>query len=136
MTSDGERFRGSIRFPAILRSEYFHMSTVVLSRALTSADDGTGTWDIVFTTADCMFNATLSIVYTITRQSGRWSAGYHSGYDDGQPAGQLSGRHGSVDRDCHEQRRQRLQRHRQRRRGTPDLHAISLVVHIPSKGRP
>ena len=42
------------------------MSTVVLSRALTSADDGTGTWDIVFTTADGMFNATLSIVYTIT----------------------------------------------------------------------
>ena len=66
MTSDGERFRGSIRFPAILRSEYFHMSTVVLSRALTSADDGTGTWDIVFTTADGMFNATLSILYTIT----------------------------------------------------------------------
>ena len=37
------------------------MSTVVLSRALTSADDGTGTWDIVFTTADGMFNKTLAI---------------------------------------------------------------------------
>ena len=113
------------------------MSTVVLSRALTSADDGTGTWDIVFTTADGMFNATLSIVYTITPAvPAEGPPVITPDYGNGKPAGQLSGRHGSVDRDCHEQRRQRLQRHRQRRRGTPDLHAISLVVHIPSKGRP
>ena len=42
------------------------MSTLVLSRALTPADDGTGTWDIVATTADGMFSATLTITYTIT----------------------------------------------------------------------
>lgn len=65
-TSDGSPFRGTLRLSTtILRSEFLHMSTLVLSRALTPADDGTGTWEVVATTADGTFQATLSISYTI-----------------------------------------------------------------------
>jgi hypothetical protein len=40
------------------------MSTLALSRNLTSADDGTGSWTIVATTADGQFSANLVITYT------------------------------------------------------------------------
>ena len=41
------------------------MSQLVLARDLTSADDGTGSVNVVATTADGQFNATLTITYTI-----------------------------------------------------------------------
>jgi len=64
--SDGSRFRGSFKVPSILRMGPFTMSTLTLSRNLTSADDGTGSWTIVATTADGQFSANLVITYTIS----------------------------------------------------------------------
>jgi hypothetical protein len=42
------------------------MSTLTLSRDLTAADVGTGTWAIVFTTADSQFTAEQDITFTIS----------------------------------------------------------------------
>ena len=42
------------------------MSQITLSRDLTAADDGTGAWNIVATTADGQFSATLTITFTIS----------------------------------------------------------------------
>ena len=41
------------------------MSQITLSRDLTAADDGSGSWTIVATTADGQFSANLVITYTI-----------------------------------------------------------------------
>ena len=63
--SDGSRFHGEFKLPSILRSGFFNMSQITLSRDLTAADDGTGSWTIVATTADGQFSANLVITYTI-----------------------------------------------------------------------
>lgn len=64
--SDGSKFHGRITTSTpLLRTRFFNMSTLVLSRNLTSADDGTGSWTVVATTADGQFSANLVITYTI-----------------------------------------------------------------------
>ena len=63
--SDGSRFRGRITVPPLLKVGFF-MSTLTLSRNLTSADDGTGSWTVIATTADGQFSANLVITFTIS----------------------------------------------------------------------
>lgn len=63
--SNGARFSGRISANTpLLKTELSNMSTLVLSRALTPADDGTGTWTITATDSDGQ-SASINISFTI-----------------------------------------------------------------------
>jgi hypothetical protein len=64
--SDGSTFRGTLQFSTtLLKKEFLTVSTLVLSRALTSADDGTGTWTVTAVPADGSQSASIQIAFTI-----------------------------------------------------------------------
>lgn len=63
--SDGSQFRGKVSISTHLIRVRNSMSQLVLSRALTPADDGVQTWTITATTADGQFSAQLVITATI-----------------------------------------------------------------------